>query len=100
MSDSNEDRSPASPNSRASDDERLADVLDQYVDALHADDVGTRTQSLQGHPELRDLMGCLDSLEILAPPHDLEAHAEDERPAWTPDAPTISTVPPAPSGGD
>ena len=75
-------------------DERLADVLDQYVDSLHADDVGSRTQSLQRHPELRDLMGCLDSLELLAPPYGPDDVA--------PNSPTLlsSKAGPEPHAGD
>ena len=57
MSDSNLNDSNTVQNDESEADERLADVLDQYVDALHADDIGSRTQSLQSHPELRDLMG-------------------------------------------
>ena len=93
------DTSDVQNDESTADDERLMDTLDQYVDALHADDVGSRTQSLQSNPELRGLMGCLDSLELLAPPHDMEV--ESRSPAFdksrasashfSPDAPTLSS---------
>jgi len=60
-------------------------VLDRYVDALHEADAQSRTQLLTGHPELRGLLACLDSLEILAPEDDDAA----EEPPTGADAPTL-----------
>jgi serine/threonine protein kinase len=48
-------------------EQKLFEQLDRYVSSLHAGDINSLSGLIERHPELADLMGCLDSLEILAP---------------------------------
>lgn len=66
---------PDRPDDEPADaDARLFAMLDGYVEALHRGEGLTRSQLWERHPELADLLRCLDSLECLAP-------ATDEPPA-------------------
>lgn len=47
-------------------DRRLFELLDQYVDHLHQDDLTSRSVLLERHPELMELLHCLESLDSLA----------------------------------
>lgn len=49
-------------------DRRLFELLDQYVDHLHQDDLASRSVLLERHPELMELLHCLESLDSLAVP--------------------------------
>ena len=53
-------------------DLRLAALLDRYVDALHRRDGESCTLVLAQHPELVELLRCLNALESIAP-RDAEA---------------------------
>eukprot|EP00913_Durusdinium_trenchii_P008900 g8366.t1 len=67
------------------EDRELCDMLNRYVDALHADDIGSRSVMLEKHPELHRLLGCLESLDALAALP--EAAPAEKRPSSI-DAPT------------
>jgi len=56
-----------SDNDSSAADERLLDSLDGYLEAIQTNDDQSRTQHLIDHPDLRELMECLDTLESLAP---------------------------------
>jgi serine/threonine-protein kinase len=56
------------------EDPRLAELLDQYVEALQAGQSPDRSRLLADHPELADLVHCLDSL------HELARHTRGEAP--------------------
>ena len=75
------------PAKRPGDEQRLFELLDRYVRALQREDLQTRSTLLERHGELADLLACLDSLEVLAPP----AALSDQRPAslGTDSAPTV-----------
>ena len=50
----------------AADEDRLADILDQYFVALEAGNAPSKSELLRRHPELRDeLLECLTSLDFL-----------------------------------
>ena len=55
------------PQESSVDDQELFKQLDNYVDALHSRDSNTRSGMIEQNPELRELLDCLDSLELLAP---------------------------------
>lgn len=66
-----EPRGSLEPNDpAAADDERLFVLLNRYVDLLHSDDVPSRSTLFVMHPELRELLAALESLDHLAPPPD------------------------------
>ena len=46
-------------------DRQLFELLDRYVQSLHCDDVQTRSGLLQRHPELDELLKCLNTLEAM-----------------------------------
>ncbi|MCC7419439.1 MAG: serine/threonine protein kinase [Planctomycetaceae bacterium] len=46
---------------------RLAELLDRYVDGLHRRDASSCSQVYEQNPELLDLLRCLHSLDTLAP---------------------------------
>ncbi len=60
-------RSPAG-DTLSESDRRLFELLDQYVDHLHQEDLPSRSLLFQRHPELVELMHCLESLDSLAIP--------------------------------
>lgn len=49
-------------------DKRLFELLDQYVEHLHQEDMPSRSVLIERHPELLELMHCLESLDSLAVP--------------------------------
>ena len=51
-----------------SDDERLIELLDDYVDSMHDVDDASRSEMLSHHAELAKFLGCLDALDSLAIP--------------------------------
>lgn len=58
---------------------RLAEVLDRYVDGLHRRDASSCSQVFEQNPELLDLLRCLHSLDTLAPdPSPLEQALKPE----------------------
>lgn len=59
-------------NGRA-DDPQLAEVLDEYLQRLHAGQRADRESLLAKHPELRSALDCLEALDALAPPADSSA---------------------------
>lgn len=58
-------------------DRRMFDVFDQYVQALHAGDEPSRDALLRQHPQLREYLQSLDTLEMLAPPSAGAGSGED-----------------------
>jgi eukaryotic-like serine/threonine-protein kinase len=46
---------------------QLAEVLDQYVSAVHRNDVPRQNELLNTHPDLRDFVEPLDTLERMTP---------------------------------
>ncbi len=49
-------------------DQRLFDLLDQYLEHLHGEDIPSRSVLIERHPELAELLHCLESLDHLAVP--------------------------------
>lgn len=62
------------------DDHRLLESLEGYVEALQASDRESCTRLLAGHPELKELMECLDALETLAPEAGPRLPEDDDQP--------------------
>ena len=60
------------PDSTADDDELLFARMADYADALANGDVGRQTELRRTHPELVELLGCLEGLESLAIPATIE----------------------------
>ncbi len=92
MHDSSEDFSAEPDDS----ERRLLEILDRYTDALHEENLTSRSVLLERHPELAALLRCLESLDSLAIPANddyvglsasnsptLIATAETPRPAVT-----------------
>ena len=48
-------------------DQALAELLDSYVEALHRSDAPSRSALFERHPELAQLLGCLEALDSLGP---------------------------------
>ena len=76
------------------DDPRL-ELLDTYLTQLQAGLAPPREQLLAAHPELADLLDCLDRLEKLALPTDTDSNATvlDVTPAPTPTEKRTSVSP-------
>lgn len=68
-------------------DRQLFQMLDRYVELLHSGDVNSRSQLLDRQPELAELLGCLDTLEMLAPSPEPDWQQPAESDA---DAPTLA----------
>lgn len=51
------------------DEQKMFEVLDRYVDFLHQDDSTSRSQLLVKNPDLKKILGCLESLESIATQH-------------------------------
>jgi len=51
------------PDDRAMEDEQLADLLDQYTTARQQNDFAACQRLLAQHPQLRQMVPCLDALE-------------------------------------
>ena len=62
------DGEPTADFAGAEPDRQLFELLDQYVRLLHSEATAARADLLARHPELADLLACLDELESLAPP--------------------------------
>lgn len=61
-----------------SDDEhKLFDSLNRYVNSLHTSDVQSASHVFQQHPELKELLNCLDGLECLALPIEINPSDSD-----------------------
>ncbi|MDA1013411.1 MAG: serine/threonine-protein kinase [Planctomycetota bacterium] len=54
------------------DERHLFESLDRYLTSLHGNDGESASQVLQTHPELRELLECLDGLESFALPIEVE----------------------------
>jgi len=50
------------------EEERLFELLDAYTDALNRGDQAQFAEIRKQHPELIDMLGCLEGLDSLAPP--------------------------------
>ena len=48
-------------------DRQLFDLLEEYVNSLHRDDVPTRSGLFKRHPELAELLECLEHLKLVGP---------------------------------
>ncbi|MCH8828320.1 MAG: serine/threonine protein kinase [Planctomycetes bacterium] len=69
-------------------DPRLFDLLDSYVAALHQADPASRSVLLERHPELQKLLGCLETLDVLAPPREMESASSPPADRFDVDVPT------------
>lgn len=67
----------------SSDERQLFEALDRYLTSLHVEDGETGSQLLRQHPELRELMQCLDGLQSFALPIEVETDASVELEAAT-----------------
>lgn len=61
----------------SNDEQKLFDSLDRYVNSLHTSDVQSASQVFQKHPELKGLLNCLDGLESLALPIEIDTSDSD-----------------------
>jgi len=61
------DRDSMSDSADSIPDEQLFDVLDRYMQLLHSDGIAARADLIAAHPQLAELLRCLDELESLAP---------------------------------
>ena len=57
-----------SDESISADEKPLFEVLNRYLEHLHQGDFSSRSQLLIQHPELKDLLSCLENLDSLAIP--------------------------------
>ena len=58
-------------------DAALAELLESYVEALHRGDAPSRSALFQRHPELADLLSCLEALDSLVPQAALDSEPGD-----------------------
>ncbi len=67
-------------------EQRLFDLLDQYVEHLHQEDIDSRSVLIERHPELLGLMHCLESLDSLAVAAPFPGDEDDKTPFVRDDA--------------
>ncbi len=74
-------------------DRRLFELLDQYLEHLHDEDITSRSVLIERHPELLELMHCLESLDSLAiSPSEADTDPDGVSPKTAEDCGTVQTV--------